>query len=267
MNTLRRQLLGLAAAGVLLLAGCASTAPPVDIAVRQALAPTGSLRVGVYPGSPTSMVRDAKTGDKVGVALNLGQALASRLGVPVQVVEFERVAQVVEAVKAGAVDFTFTNATETRARDVDFTKPMLQVELGYLVPSDSAIASASEIDRPGVRVGVTQGSSSQGTLSRQFRYATLVPATSMQHAQELLRRGEVQAYATNKAVLSEMLDSLPGHKILPGRWGEEHIAIAIPKGRELGMPFLRQFALDVQTSGLLQSIIAKSGLRGAIAAN
>ena len=35
---------------------CASL-PSVAPELRQALAPTGSLRVAVYPGSPTSMVR------------------------------------------------------------------------------------------------------------------------------------------------------------------------------------------------------------------
>lgn len=270
MTLMRRKLLGAAALAAWLLAGCGSTAPAspqLDAATRQVLAPAGALRVGVYPGSPTSMLRDAKTGDKVGVALNLGQALAARLGVPVQVVEFERVAQVVEAVKLGAVDFTFTNATEARARDVDFTPAMLQVELGFIVPQDPTIQTIGDVDRPGVRVGVTQGGSSQASLSRLFKYATLTPATSLLQAQDMLRQGAVQAYATNKAVLSEMQDSLPGFRILEGRWGEENMAIAIPKGREAGMPLLRPFAQDAKASGLLQSIVAKSGLRGVVAAN
>ena len=64
--------------------------------MRQALAPTGVLRVGVYPGSPTSLVRDPKTGKSAGVALELGQALGKQLGVPVQVVEFSRLSLVLD---------------------------------------------------------------------------------------------------------------------------------------------------------------------------
>ena len=69
MHMLRRKFLLPALAGgcVLLLAGCAGVAPPVDIAIRQTLAPTGTLRVGVYLGSPTSMVRDLRTGEKAGL--------------------------------------------------------------------------------------------------------------------------------------------------------------------------------------------------------
>ena len=40
------------------LAGCAAAPGPAP-EVRQALAPTGTLRVAVYSGSPTSMVRAA----------------------------------------------------------------------------------------------------------------------------------------------------------------------------------------------------------------
>ncbi len=237
--------------------------PAADPAIRQALAPSGSLRVGVNTGSPSSMVTDAKTGEKAGVAYQLGQALAQRLGVPVQIVEFPRPALVAEAVKSGAVDFTFTNASEARARDMDFTPVMLQVELGYLLPMQSPIASVAEMDRDGRRLGVTQGSSSQAALPRLLKNkVALVPAASMKQAQDMLRGGQVEAFATNKAILSEMLNDLPGFKILAGSWGVENMAIAIPKGRDSALPYLRQFAQDMQAGGQLQSYVVKAGLRG-----
>ncbi|MES2399045.1 MAG: transporter substrate-binding domain-containing protein [Pseudomonadota bacterium] len=262
----RALLLSAAAAGVLAVAGCASPVQQaVDPAVRHVLAPSGSLRVGVYTGSPSSLVTDPKTGEQAGVALELGRALGQRLGVPVQVVKFDRVAQVVDAVKTGAVDFTFTNASEARARDVDFTATLLNVELGYLVPASSQITSLAGMDRDGRRLGVSLGSSSQAALARLYKNkVTLVPADSLKQAQDMLRRGEIEAFATNKGILFEMLDGLPGFKILPGGWGMEHMAVAIPKGREAGMPFMRVFAEDMKSGGQLQSFIAKAGMRGTV---
>ncbi len=267
MNQLRRFTLSSALLALAVLAGCAAPTPApsaaVDQQVRQALAPTGPLRVGVYPGSPTSMVMDAKTGEKVGVALNLGRELARQLGVPFEAVEFKRVAEVVDALKVGAVDFTFTNASPARAKEVDFTAPLIDLELGYLVPPGSTMQSAADADRAGMRIGVAQGSTSQGTLSREYKQAKLVPVASLQVAAELLKQGQLDAFATNKAILNEMWDGLPGFRILEGRWGLEHLAVAVPKGREAGLPFLNQFAQEAKTNGLLQSIIDKSGLRGA----
>jgi polar amino acid transport system substrate-binding protein len=262
MNLFRRVLVSAAVGLPLLVAGCAATAPAADPAVARVLAPTGTLRVGVYPGSPTSLVIHPKTGAKAGVALELGQALGRQLGVPVQVVEFGRVALVLDALKAGAVDFTFTNATEARAKDMAFTPPLIQLELGYLVPSGSAIASVADVDRPATRVGVTEGSSSQGVLTRTFKQAVVVPVASIKLGQEMLRQGKLDAFATNKGILFEMSDELPGFRVLDGRWGLENLAIAIPLGRSAGMPYLRQFALDVQASGQLKAIIKRAGLRG-----
>jgi polar amino acid transport system substrate-binding protein len=177
-------------------------------------------------------------------------------------VEYRRVAEVIDALKTGAVDFTFTNASEERARIVDFTAPLVALELGYLVPAGSAIQGMAEIDQQGRRIGVTQGSSSQGKLTKAYKNAAVLPAPSMTVAAEMLSSHQLDAFATNKAILSELSDGLPGSRILSGNWGLEHMAIAIPKGREAGMPFLRTFADEVRANGLLQSIVVKSGLRG-----
>lgn len=267
MNSTRRWLLSsLVVAATLLLAACSTVMPRVDADARRALAPTGTLRVGVYPGSPTSMIVEAKTGQKIGIAHDLGLALAQQLGVPFEVVEFRRVAEVLDALKVGAVDFTFTNATAVRAKDVDFTAPLLQLELGYIVPSGSRIVAIAEVDQPGVRVGVSEGSSSQGTLSRLFKNATITPAPSLKAAREMLSQGKLDTFATNKAVLFELADELPGSRLLDGRWGLENMAIAVPKGRERGAQALREFAGQAKASGLLQSIVARTGLRGSVKA-
>lgn len=247
-----------------LVTACA-TAPAVDQSIVKILAPSGTLKVGVYRGSPTSMVVDVKTGEQVGVAKNLGEALGKRLGVPVQIVEFERLALVLEAVKAGNVDFTFTNATPVRARDMDFTEPLIQLELGYLVPPDSSFKTIGDIDKNGVKVGVSMGSSSQTALGNKatgLQFASLTTAPSISNAQAMLRDKKIDAFATNKAILFEMANDLPNYRVLEGRWGLENVAIAVPKGREAAAPYLRSFAENMRTSGLLKEIVFKSGLKG-----
>jgi ABC-type amino acid transport substrate-binding protein len=81
---------------------------------RQALAPSGKLRVGVYPGSPYSMIRDPVSGEMKGIAVELGKAFATRLGVPYEQVDFGRPAEIYEALKAGQVDMR--NELEALAR-------------------------------------------------------------------------------------------------------------------------------------------------------
>jgi polar amino acid transport system substrate-binding protein len=249
------------AAIALLLAGCASS--PVAPEVRQALAPMGKLRVAVYPGSPTSMVKDA-AGETRGVTWDLGQALAARLGVPFEPVVFPRPAEVIEGLKAGKADVTFTNASPARAKEVDFTPPLLAVEQGFIVPAGSKLSRIDDVDKPGVRVGVTTGSTSEGALTREPRRFTLLRAPTLKDAARMLSSGELDAYATNKAILSELSDQLPGSRILEGRIGLENMALGIPKGREAGMAWLRRFAQEAMTDGSLERAVARAGVRGTV---
>jgi polar amino acid transport system substrate-binding protein len=236
----------------------------VSMTVREILAPTGRLRVGAFPGSPLSMKTDGKTGETHGLGIDLGKELAKRLDVAFEQVDYQRIADVIEAMKAGDVDFTLSNATPARAVDVDFSQTLLSVELGYLVPAASAIAIFFDVDKPGIRIGVTQGSTSQRTLPTMLPNAIVMPAPNAARAIEMLRHGELDAFATNKPTLFEMADRMPGARVLDGRWGVEHIAIAIPKGRETAMEYLRRFVEEMQTSGLLAQAVARAGLRGVV---
>jgi polar amino acid transport system substrate-binding protein len=227
------------------------------------LAPTGHLCVGVYAGSPTSMVTDTR-GENHGVSYDLGREFARRLNVPVEYVTFPRVADVVGAIKNGEVDFTVNNATPGRANDISFSQPMLSVELGYLVPAKSPISGSDQLDRPGIRIGVTRDSTSERTLPARFKNATIVPAENVKVAVDMFNRREIDAYATNKPTLFEISDQMPGARILDGNWGLEHMAVAMPKGRQAALPFVDAFVKEIQSNGLLETIEQKAGLRGAV---
>ena len=52
------------------------------------------------------------------------------------------------------MDVTFTNASAARARVVDFTTPLIRLELGLLVPGSSTVQAFDQVDQAGMRVGV-----------------------------------------------------------------------------------------------------------------
>lgn len=252
-------------AAALLLAACSSAPPaPPPPGVVAALAPTGKLRVGVYPGSPSSMIKDPATGETRGLTYELGTELAKRLGVPFEPVVYQRVAEVLEGIKAGTADVTVTNATPARAKDIDFSPTLMEVELGYLIPPGSRVASATGIDRPGIRVGVSQGGTSHAALTREMKHATVVPTPSVKAATDMLKAGTLDVFATNKGILFEIADGIPGAKVLAGNWGLEHFAFGIPRGRENGAAFMRTFTEEVKSKGQLKRAVQRAGLRGAV---
>ncbi len=259
-RSLIRQAVAAFVIGICSVAGIAHAQSPDVVA---ALAPTGRLRVGVYPGSPLSMV-ETKSGATHGLSFDLGRELARRLGIPVDYVSYSRIAEVIVGMRAGAVDFTVTNASPTRRDIVDFTSTLISIELGYLVPASSTVTALSDIDRPDMRVGVTQGSTSEQTLGNLFTKAVIFPAPSLDAAVEMMSQGQLDAFATNKPILFQMADAMPGARVLDGRWGVEHIAVALPMGRGPARDYLQTFVQDVQRSGLLDRLTQASGLRGAM---
>ena len=251
---------------VALLGACAASPLASDDA-RRTLAPTGVLRVGVYAGSPSSIVEaPAGASDAPrGVGYDLGQALASRLGVPFRPVVFANNGLVIAAVRRGDVDVTFTNASPERARELDFSPTFLDVEKSFLVPSGSALATLDDVRRPGLRIGVSAGSSTAGELGPLYPAARLVEVATLQRAREMLRDGELDAFATNKAILFELADRLPASRVLPGHWGLEHFAAGIPKGRERQDAFVADFVAAAVNDGVVDLAVARAGLRGTVA--
>jgi polar amino acid transport system substrate-binding protein len=99
-------------------------------------------------------------------------------------------------------------------------------------------------------------------LTQLYKQAKVVPADSLTKAQAMLNAKQIDAFATNKGILFEMSDTLPGSRVLDGRWGLENLAIAIPKGRDVASPYVQSVAKTLESNGFLAKAIQRSGLRG-----
>ena len=250
----------------LLLTGCAGihTAPTPE--ERQALAPTGKLRVGLTLGVPASVIRDSASGEMKGVLFDLGKELARRMEVPFEPVVYPSISALLDGAKSGAWDVAIFGVNPARAKQFDFTGTVLEIEFGYLVPAGSGISVLADVDRPGVRVGVPGKSAVEAALSRTLKNAVLVPAPGLAAGLEMLKAGKVDVFGTNKGNLFEMSDQLPGSRVLAGSYGSNTVAIAIPKGRDLGMAYARKFVEEAKSEGLVKAAIERAGLRGAVVA-
>jgi polar amino acid transport system substrate-binding protein len=137
-----------------LLFGCADISKTPTPEARQALAPTGKLRVGLQLGSPHNVIRDSASGEMKGVGFDLGKELARRLEIPFEPVMYPSVGALLDGGKSGAWDVAFVGFSPARAKEWDFTALHMEMEFGYLVPGGSSISTMADVDRPGVRVRV-----------------------------------------------------------------------------------------------------------------
>lgn len=263
MRTTRRVVTAVVA---LLLVGGFGVATAQTADVRQALAPTGKLRLALQLGNPLNAVRDPVTGETKGIAFDLGTELARRIGVPLEPVVYPSVGALLEGGRSGAFDVMHVGFTPERAKEFDFMPVHIEVEFGYLTAGGSPISTIADVDRPGVRIAVQDKSGPQAFLSRTVKNAVLVPAPSNSAALDAVKGGQADVMGSIKPILAELSATWPGSRILDGRPGVDPHAVAMPKGRDAGLAYLRQFMEEAKASGLVKSAIDRAGLRGVLVA-
>ena len=160
----------------------------------------------------------------------------------------------------------FVGFSPARAKEWDFTGLHLEVEFGYLIPASSAISTMADVDRPGIRLAVQEKSGPDVFFSRTLKNVVMVRASSNPGALEALRSGKADVMGSIKPVLFEMSKQLPGSRVLDGRPGIDPHAMAMPKGREPGVAYARQFIEDAKSEGLVKAAIERAGIRGAVVA-
>lgn len=202
------------------------------------------------------------TGEVRGPALDLAQALAARIGIVLQPVEYPRPGSVMEGVSTNAWDVTFFVMDPARAAQGDFSPSYMQSDFTYLVRAGSSIRSVAQVDKPGIRIAVPRGDASDLLLSKILKRAELVHTDSLKAAIDLLRVEEVSAYASARTVLLALANQLPGSQVLQDGFAPLAYAALVPKGNSGRLAYLSEFIEEAKASGLIQQIIERNGLKG-----
>lgn len=218
--------------------------------------------MGLYKGSPTSILPAEGSKPARGIGYDLGESLATQMGTKYSPVIFEKNADVLSAVKNNEIDLVFTNATPDRAQYIQFSKAVIRIEKGFLISPKSSIQSQAEINRPRIKIGYSVGSNSQAELPKLIPQASLVQTNSTKQAIAMLKTGEIDGFSTNKAILFEMAASVPESRVLPDVIGYENLALGTPMGRQGSAEYLNAFVDQIISTGKLSLFIQRSGIQG-----
>lgn len=250
----------------LLIGGCAGVQTGANSETKSAVAPTGKLRVA-FISVPIYAVKDSMTGEFKGVAVDLGKELARRLGVPFDPVAYVNPPALIGGAKSGEWDVALMGSNAERAAAMDFSAPFMEVEQGYLVRAGVPIATASDVDRAGIRIGVLEKSGADLDLSRTLKNAMLVRIKSLDENYALLDTGKADVIAATKTALFAGAASRPGSRVLDGRFLVEPIGMGVPKGRnDVAAVYVGKFVEEAKATGLVKSAIERAGLRGVVVA-
>ena len=236
--------------------------PDITAAVRNDLAPTGKVRAGINYGNFILATKDKATGESRGVAVDLANDLARRLGVPVEIVAYDSVAAMGDAAPSGAWDIAFLGSDPAREKIMSFTAAYVELDATYLVPGASPLRNAAEVDRAGLRITAPARANYELYLQRNLKQAKLQSVANNDAALELMAAGQADALAGLTQGLLNMSGKLPGSRIVEGRFMAVQQSIAVPKGRDAGLAYLRGVVEDAKASGLVARAVEKTGAKG-----
>ncbi len=231
--------------------------------IQAALAPSGTLRVGLNYGNFLLVLADAPDGAPRGIAPDLGREIARRLAVPVEFVRFPQAGPLADAVRDNRWDIAFLGNEPQRAAEIAFSPAYLESPVTYLVPAGSPIRTIADVDRDGIRIAVSGKSAYDLFLSRTLRHAALVRAEGIEKSVRLFTEENLEALACLKPRLVAAAEALPGSRILDGQVTGVQQSIGTPRGRgEAAGGYLRGFVEEAKSSGLVARLIETHGVRG-----
>ncbi|MFI7673888.1 transporter substrate-binding domain-containing protein [Actinophytocola sp. NPDC049390] len=223
--------------------------------ITEDLAPTGVLRASINLGNPVLAqgTLDAPSGVTVDIARELGR----RLGVPVELVTFDAARRSFEAVTSGRADICFLAIEPKRAEEVAFTAPYVLIEGVYAVRAASSITAPDEVDRPGVRVGVNEGSAYDLYLTRTLRHATPVRG---EDGTTVFREQGLEVAAGVRQPMTAYVAEHPDLRLLEPRFMEIRQALGTTRSREPEtVAFLSELIEELKASGFVADALRRAG--------
>ena len=247
---------------LVLAAGCAMQ-PSVPEAAKRELAPTGKLRGGMNFGNTLFTTGKTATGDPVGVAADVMQELAKRLGVPLEMVNHATPGNVADAVDKNTWDVAILAIEQSRAVTIAFSPPISEIEATYAVRKDSPLRVASDVDSAGVRIAAPDKAGYELYLTRTLKRATLVRTKSFTASIELFNAKGAEAVAALKPNLLESMDKLPDARLLEGNFMTVNHGLGTPRARgTAGAAYLKAFVEDINASGFVARSIERHRVKG-----
>jgi polar amino acid transport system substrate-binding protein len=232
------------------------------------LAPTGKLRGGVVTAPAASTFFAVRDGNGMvrGVTVDLLQAFASALKLPLELQVFENSGQVTDAVRGGDCDLAFMPHDAARAEKVDFGPPYFIIESTYLVRAGSTIQTIEEVNRPSVRIVAIANTTTGRSARRTAPQAEFEEVAGVELMVEKARTGAGDAFALTHDSLAGLLPKLPGARVLPGNFQKTGIAIAVPKGRPAALRIVTDLLETAKKSGVVRHALDAAGFEKAAVA-
>src|SRR6476646_1248264 len=227
--------------------------PALADGLKDEIAPTGKLRVAIAISPAGGAFWSTKTeAGYAGVPVDLGKAMAAQLGVPVEYVAYPNSGQITDAASKGAWDVTFLPQDPERESRMSFGPIYEVADATYIVKAGSPIKDFASLDQPGVKVAAVNNTTTMRGAQAHLKNAKVTGYQTYDEIFNLLKNGEIDAFALSRDQLKAMAKKIPGNRVIDETFKNTVTAVAVPLNHPQSLAFVRKFMADAVTNGTLR---------------
>ena len=235
--------------------------------ISSEIAPTGKLRVAASVSTAVLLARTSDGKITGGVAPDVGKFIAEKLGVPFELVTYSNADTYSQSFGKGEWDIGFGSQHPLVADKADFITDVVLTDYMYVAAPGREFANAAQVDRPGIKIGAGQNSSSDQFLRRTLKSAELMPIPGGGGGVDELRTGKVDVWATSASNVQRLIDRLPGAKVVLGAFTSDRFMVTLPKGKSsAAQSKISEIVMEAKKTGVVRKAVERLGLQGVRAA-
>jgi polar amino acid transport system substrate-binding protein len=231
--------------------------------LKDEIAPTGKLRVAIAisPAGGAFWCMKNEAGGYSGVPVDLGREMAAQLGVPVEYVAHQNSGQITDAASKGTWDVTFLPKDPERETRMSFGPIYEVADATYIVKAGSTATNFQTLDQPGVKVAAVNNTTTMRGAMAHLKNAKVTGYQTYDEIFNLLKNGEIDAFALSRDQLNKMALKIPGTRVLDETFKQTVTAVAVPLNHPLALAFVSKFMTEATTNGVLRKAYDSNGLK------
>lgn len=231
--------------------------------LKSEIAPTGKLRVAIAISAAGGAFWSTRTsgGNYAGVPVELGKAMADKLGVPVEYIEHQNSGQITDEASSNKWDIAFLPEDAERMTKMWFGPVYEVADATFIVKPGSKVTTFAQLDQPGVKIAAVNNTTTMRGTAAFLKNAKVTGYQTYDQIFNLLKDGEVDAFALSRDQLNAMAKKIPGTHVLDETFKKTITAVAVPLNHPLALAFVTKFMDDARDGGLLRRVYDDNGLK------
>jgi polar amino acid transport system substrate-binding protein len=131
----------------------------------------------------------------------------------------------------------------------------------YIVRAGSPATNFRSLDQPGVKVAAVNNTTTMRGAIAHLKNAKVTGYQTYDEIFNLLKNGEIDAFALSRDQLNAMASKIPGTRVLDETFKQTVTGVAVPPNHPLSLAFATKFMTDAISNGTLRKAYDNNGLK------